>query len=554
MEDKNKMAQQNLQPIFILPEGSQRTLGRDAQRNNIMAAKLVAETVRTTLGPKGMDKMIVDTLGDVTVTNDGVTILEEMNIEHPSAKMIVEVAKTQEDEIGDGTTTAVVLAGELLKNAEELIDQDVHPAVISRGYRMAETKAQEILKAMAEKITPSNDEVLKKIARTAMTGKGAEYSKDTLADLSVKAVKMVQENGSHIDKDNIKIEKRTGGSVDDSELIKGIVIDKERLSANMPRVVKDAKIALIDREIEIKKTEMDANIQIKTPDQMQAFLDQEEKMLRDMVERITATGANVVLCQKGIDDVAIHFLAKNGVYGVRRVSESDMKKIAKATGAKIANNLKDLSKDDLGYAGQVEERKVGDDEFTYIMDCKNPKAVTLLIRGGTEHVTNEIERAVTDAVGDVASALKTGMVVAGAGAPEIELAMHLRKYAESLSGREQLAVQAFADAMEVIPRTLVENAGLDPIDTMTDLKAAHSKKQKWAGIDVFTGKVMDAWKKGVIEPLKIKTQAVSSASEVAVMVLRIDDVIQSSGSKNGGGGPPPGGMGGMPPGMGGMDY
>ena len=536
---------QAVQPIFILPEGTQRSVGKEAQRTNIMAAKLVAETVRTTLGPKGMDKMIVDTLGDVTITNDGVTILEEMNIEHPSAKMIVEVAKTQEEEIGDGTTTAVVLAGELLKNAEDLLDKEVHPAVISRGYRLAETKAQEILAQLGEKITPTDENILKQIAQTAMTGKGAEYSKDTLATLAVKAVKMVEENG-HIDKDNIKIEKRTGGSVDDSELIKGIVIDKERLSPGMPRVVKNAKIALIDREIEIKKTEIDANIQIKTPDQMQGFLDQEEKMLQDMVKQITDTGASVVLCQKGIDDVAIHFLAKKQVYAVRRVSESDMKKIAKATGANIVNNLKDLSKDDLGFAGTVEEKKVGDDEFTYIMDCKNPKAVTLLIRGGTEHVTNEIERAVTDAVGDVIAALKTGLVVGGAGAPEIELSMALKKYADSLSGREQLAVEAFANAMEVIPRTLVENAGLDPIDTMTDLKAAHTKKQKWAGIDVFTGKVMDAWKRGVIEPLKIKTQAVSSAAEVAVMILRIDDVIASSGKDKGPEMPP----GGMPPGMG----
>ena len=545
------MTNQPVQPIFILPEGSQRSVGREAQRNNIMAAKAVAETVRTTLGPKGMDKMIVDSLGDVTVTNDGVTILEEMNIEHPSAKMIVEVAKTQEDEIGDGTTTAVVLAGELLKNAEELIDKDVHPAVIARGYRLAESKAQEVLNQIGEKST--NDDTLKKIAQTAMTGKGAEYSRETLATLAVEAVKMVEEEGN-IDKDNIKIEKRTGGSVEDSELIKGIVMDKERLSASMPRVIKDAKIALIDREIEIKKTEIDAKIEIKTPDQMQGFLDQEENMLKKMVEQITATGANVILCQKGVDDVAIHFLAKKGVYAVRRVSESDMKKIAKATGAKVVNNLKDLNESDLGNAGTVEEKKVGDEEFTYIVDCKNPKAVTLLIRGGTEHVTNEIERAVTDAVGDVIAALRTGLVTAGAGAPEIELAASLRRYAHSLSGREQLAVEAFADAMEIIPKTLVENAGLDPIDTMTDLKAAHSKKQKWAGIDVFTGKVMDAWKRGVIEPLNIKTQAVSSAAEVAVMVLRIDDVIQSSGSKGGGeGGMPPGGMGGMggmPPGMG----
>jgi len=543
------MANQQIQPIFILPEGTQRSVGKEAQRTNIMAAKMVAETVRTTLGPKGMDKMIVDSLGDVTITNDGVTILNEMNIEHPSAKMIVEVAKTQEDEIGDGTTTAVVLAGELLKNSEDLLDKDVHPAVVARGYRMAEIKAQEILNQIAEKISTDNEEVLKKIAQTAMTGKGAEYSKETLATLAVKAVKMVAE-GNYVDKDNIKIEKRTGGSVEDSELIKGIVFDKERLSQSMPRVVKDAKIALIDREIEIKKTEIDANIQIKTPDQIQGFLDQEEKIIRDMVDQITSTGANVVLCQKGVDDVAIHFLAKKGVYAVRRATESDMKKIAKATGAKIVNNIKDLSKDDLGSAGTVEERKVGDEEFTYVMDCKNPKAVTLLIRGGTEHVTNEIERAVTDAVGDVAAALKTGMVVAGAGAPEIELAQSLRKYAHSLSGREQLAVEAFADSMEVIPKTLIENAGLDPIDTLTDLKAAHSKKQKWAGIDVYTGKVMDAWKRGVIEPLKIKTQAVSSAAEVAVMILRIDDVIASSGSKDKGPEMPPGGMGGMPPGMG----
>ncbi len=536
---------QTVQPIFILPEGTQRTLGRDAQRNNIMAARAVAETVRTTLGPKGMDKMIVDSLGDVTVTNDGVTILEEMSIEHPAAKMIVEVAKTQENEIGDGTTTAVVIAGELLKNAEDLLDKDVHPAVIARGYRLAETKAQEILIQMGEKITSSDEDALKKIAQTAMTGKGAEYSKDTLAALAVKAVQMVAEDGNYVDKDNIKLEKRNGGSIEDSELIKGIVIDKERLNASMPRIVKNAKIALIDKEIEIKKTEFEANIQIKTPDQIQAFLDQEENMLKDMVEKITATGANVVLCQKGVDDVAVHYLAKKGVYAVRRVTESDMKKIAKATGAKVASNLKDLSKDDLGFAGIVEERKVGDEEFTYIMECKNPKAVTLLIRGGTEHVTNEIERAMTDAIGDVAASLKDGMVVAGAGAPEIELAMGLRKYAETLSGREQLAVEAFADAMEVIPRTLIENAGLDPIDAMTDLKAAHSKKQKWAGIDVFSGKVMDAWKRGVLEPLKIKTQAVSSAAEVATMILRIDDVIAASSSSNKGPQMPPGGMGGM---------
>ena len=532
-----------VQPIFILPEGTQRSVGRDAQRTNIMAAKLVAETVRTTLGPKGMDKMIVDSMGDITVTNDGVTILEEMQIEHPSAKMIVEVAKTQENEVGDGTTTAVVLAGELLKNAETLLDMDVHPAVIARGYRLAADKALEILNDMAEKITPRDETVLKQIAMTAMTGKGAEYAKETLSDLAVKAVKLVAEDTLPIDRDNIKIEKRSGGSVEDSELIRGIVIDKERVHASMPRLVKNAKLALIDKEIEIKKTEIDAKIEITSPDQLQAFLDQEEKMLRTMVDKIAESGANVLVCQKGIDDVAQHFLAKKGIYAVRRVSDSDMKKIAKATGGVVVTNLHDLKKEDLGFAGAVEERKIGDDEFTYIMECKNPKAVTILVRGGTEHVTNEIERALTDAVGDVAAALRDGKVVAGAGAPEVELAMQLRKYAESLSGREQLAVQSFADSMEVIPRTLIENAGLDPIDIMTELKSAHSKKQKWAGVDVFTGKITDSWKKGVIEPLKIKTQAVSSASEVATMILRIDDVIASSGK---GKGPA------MPPGMGGM--
>src|SRR3989344_1653967 len=545
-----RMAQ--MQPIFILPEGATRTIGRDAQRNNIAAAKLVAETVRTTLGPKGMDKMIVDSLGDITVTNDGVTILKEMNVEHPAAKMVVEVAKTQEDEVGDGTTTAVVIAGELLKNAEALLDKEVHPAVISRGYRMASIKALEILENMAETIKPSDESVLINIAQTAMTGKGAEYTKDTLASLAVKAVKMVADDDGTIDKDNIKIEKRTGGSAEDSELVKGIVLEKERVHAGMPRVVKNAKMVLLNREIEIKKTEIDANIEITSPDQLQAFLDQEEKMLKDMVEKIAATSANVLVCQKGIDDVAQHFLSKRGIYAVRRVSDSDIKKIAKATGGKVVTNLHDLSAEDLGHAGMVEEVKVGDTEFTYIRECKNPKAVTLLIRGGTEHITAEIERALTDAIGDVIAALKDGKVVGGAGAPEIELSMGLRKYAESLSGREQLAVQAFAEAMEIIPITLVENAGLDPIDSMTDLKAAHTKKMKWAGIDVFTGKVMDSWKKGVIEPLKIKVQAVSSASEVAVMVLRIDDIIQSSSGKGGAPGMPPGagGMGGMPP----MDY
>jgi len=547
-----KMTNQQVQPIFILPEGSQRTSGKNAQRTNIMAAKLVAETVRTTLGPKGMDKMLIDSLGDVTVTNDGVTILEEMNIEHPSAKMIVEVAKTQEDEVGDGTTTAVILAGELLKSAERLLDQEIHPTVIAKGYRIASEKAQEILNKIAENVTEKDDKILENIAITAMTGKGAESSKEKLAELSVRAVKQVmdKENGVFIDKENIKIEKRVGSSVEDSELIQGIAIDKEKVHAGMPRLVKNAKIALIDSAVEVRSTETDAKIQINDPNQMQAFLDQEEKMLNDMVEKIIKSGANVVFCQKGIDDIAQHFLAKKGIYAARRVKKSDIEGLARATGAKIITNLDDLSVSDLGKAGVVEEAKVGDEDMTLVKECKNPKAVTLLVRGGTTHVIDEVKRAVEDAIGDVSAALKNNKVVAGAGSPEVELARGLRKFSESLSGREQLAVQAFAESVEIIPRTLAENAGLDPIDILTELKAMHDKGKKWHGINVFTGKVIDAWEKGVLEPLKIKTQAVSSASEVAIMILRIDDLIASSGGEKAGMPPMGGGMppGGMPPG------
>ena len=538
---------QQVQPIFILPEGSQRTTGRSAQRINIMAAKQVAETVRTTLGPKGMDKMIVDSLGDVTVTNDGVTILEEMSIEHPSAKMIVEIAKTQEDEIGDGTTTAVVLAGELLKNAEELLEQGIHPTVLARGYRLAADKAQKLLNEMAEKVTEKDNDLLKKIAVTAMTGKGAESSKELLSDLAVKAVKGVidrEENGKIvIDSENIKLEKKVGDSVDHSELVQGVILDKERVHAGMPKVIKNAKIALIDSALEIKNPEMDAKIQINDPSQVQAFLDQEENMLRDMVNKVVKSGANVVFCQKGIDDVAQHFLAKNGIYAARRIKKSDMEALARATSAKVVTNLDDLTKEDLGKAGLVEELKVGDEDMTYVRECKNPKSVTILIRGGTEHVIDEIKRAMEDAIGDLIASLHDGKIVGGAGSPEVQLAKGLRKYAESLSGREQLAVQAFADSMEIIPKTLAENAGLDPIDILTDLKSQHDKGKKWAGVNVFTGKVVDSWKEGVIEPLKIKTQAVSSASEVAVMILRIDDVIASQGTKE-----PAGMPGGMPPG------
>ena len=539
------MAQQ--QPIFILAEGSQRTVGKDAQRNNIAAAKLVAETVRTTLGPKGMDKMLVDSLGDIVVTNDGVTILQEMQIEHPAAKMIVEVAKTQENEVGDGTTTAVILAGELLKNAERLLEKEIHPTVITKGYRLAASKAQDVLSNIAEDVSLKDTNLLKSIAMTAMTGKGAEVAKENLSNLIVDAVKHVVEE---IDKqiivnvDDIKLEKKVGAGIEDSELIEGIVLDKEKVHPGMPRNVKEAKVALLDLALEIKSTEVDAKIQITDPTQMQAFIDMEDKMLRNMVEKVIKSGTNVVFCQKGIDDLAQHYLAKNGIYAARRIKKSDMEKLGRATGASIISNLDDLGSKDLGYAALVEEKKFGDEEMTYVTGCKKAKAVTILIRGGTVHVVDEVERAIKDAIGDISASLKIGKVVAGAGATEVEVARSLRKFANSLSGREQLAVLAFADALEVIPITLAENAGLDPIDSLTELKASHDKGQKWAGLDVFSGKVVDAWKKGVIEPLKIKTQAIKSASEVAELILRIDDVL-AAGSK-GGGMPqmPPGGMGG----------
>lgn len=539
-----------IQPIFILPQDTQRTTGKDAQRNNIAAAKAVAETVRTTLGPKGMDKMLVDSMGDIVVTNDGVTILEEMSIEHPTAKMIVEVAKTQEKEVGDGTTTAVVLAGELLKQAEHLLDDNVHPTVIAKGYRMAAEKSRSILNELAEKVTENDKDILKKIAVTAMTGKGAESAKEHLAELAVKAVIQVKDEEG-INLDNIKVEKVIGEAIENSELIEGIVLDKERVNFGMPRHIKNAKLALLDAALEVKSPETDTKIEISNPEQLEAFLEREERILREMVKKVKDSGANVVVCQKGIDDLAQHFLGKEGVYAVRRVKKSDLDKLALATGGKVVTSLKELSPDDLGHAGLVEEIKVGDEMMTYIRECKNPKAVTLLVRGGTEHVAAEVERAVKDALGDLAASLKSGKIVAGAGAIEVELAKRLRHFATSLSGKEQLAVNAFATSLEIIPRTLAENAGLDPIDLLTELKAQHNNPQgKWFGIDVFEGKVVDAWKAGVIEPLKIKTQAVQSASEVAELILRIDDVIASSGSK--GSGMPPGGM--PPQGMGGMDY
>ncbi len=519
------------QPIFILPENTQRLLGKDAQRVNISAAKAVAETVKTTLGPKGMDKMIVDSLGDITVTNDGVTILKEMQIEHPAAKMIVEIAKTQEEQVGDGTTTAAILAGELLKNAEKLLDENIHPTVITKGYRLASAEAQKILDRLAEKASFDDREMLYRVALTAMTGKGAESSKEHLAELAVNAVQQVIEN-EKVSIEDVKIEKKVGGGIEDSELISGIILDKEKVLAGMPKRIENANIALLDAAIEVKGTEIDAKIQLTEPSQLQAFLDQEEKILREMVKKIAESGANVVFCQKGIDDVAQYLLAKKGIYAARRIKKSDMEKLERATGGKIVSQISELDASCLGAAGIVEEVKFGEEEMTYVKECRNPKAVTLFIRGGTEHVIDEVERAVQDAIGDIAATINNGKVVGGAGAVEIELAKELRKFANSLSGREQLAVNGFADTMEVIPKILAENAGLDPIDIIANLRAEHNKGSKWAGINVFNGKIIDSWNEGIIEPLKIKTQAIKSASEVAGLILRIDDVIAGSGSKD----------------------
>ena len=525
------MEKQNLQPIYLLSPEAQRAIGRDAQRLNILAAKLVAETVRTTLGPKGMDKMLVDSMGDVVVTNDGVTILETMEIQHPVAKMIVEVAKTQENEVGDGTTTAVVIAGELLKNAEKLLDQDIHPTIITRGFQKAFEKALEILKEIAHEVSLEDEETLKKIVKTAITGKAPEVSKERLAEIIVKAIKHVaeKENGKYkVDLDNIKIEKKVGGSVEDSELVEGVVLDKEVVHPQMPKKVENAKILLLNTPIEVKETEIDAKIQITDPSQIEAFLKQEERILREMVEKIKKTGANVVITQKGIDDLAQHFLAKEGIMAIRRVKKSDMEKLAKATGAKILNSLDDVKEEDLGYAGVVEERKIGNETMIFVKECKNPKAVTILVRGGTEHVVDETERAVKDALGDVAAALKDGKIVAGGGAVETELSLRLKDYAEQLKGKEQLAVEAYAEALEVIPRTLAENSGLDAIEILAELKAEHEKGKKDYGIEVFEGKIKDMKEAGVVEPLRVKTQALKSATEVANMILRIDDIIAAS--------------------------
>ncbi len=520
-------------PVVLMPEDIQRIMGKDAQRNNILAARMVSEIVKTTLGPRGMDKMLVSPTGDIIVTNDGVTILEEMQIEHPAARMMVEIARTQESEVGDGTTTAVMLAGKLLENAEKLLDKKIHPTVITKGYRLAAEKAQEILKEISLRITPDDENVLRQIAMTAMTGKGAEDNKEKFAEIIVNAVRQVQNpNTRNIDIDDIKIEKAKGDGIKDTELIEGIVLDKEKVSHDMPSIIRQARIALIDFPLEIKNPEIDTKVSINSPDQLQSFLMQEEQEIKNMIDIVKSSDANVVFCQKGIDEFAQYLLAKSGIYSCRRVARSDLEKISKATGGRIVSNLNELSQDELGNAELVEEVKHAGEALTYIRGCRNPKALTILIHGGTEHVIDEIGRAIRDGLGDVTCALQSGLVVPGGGAIEIELAKKLREFSQGLSGREQLAVEEFASALEFVPTTLAENAGIDPIDTITELKSRHDSGERNTGINLFTNKIENVLEARIIEPLKIKSQAINSASEVAIMILRIDDVIAANDKKN----------------------
>ena len=521
-------------PVLILKEGSTRTRGREAQHNNITAARIIAETVKSSLGPKGMDKMLVDSLGDVTITSDGKTILDEIDVEHPAAKMMVEVAKTQDDEVGDGTTTSVIVAGELLSKAEDLIDKNVHPTVIIDGYRKAADKALEVLEKIAIPVDPTDKEALKKVAMTSMASKIVSENKEHLADIAVEAVLHVARKVGdeyRVDLDDIMVEKKPGESITETKLIKGIVLDKEVVHSGMPKRVENAKIALLNCPLEVEKTEFDAKINIESPEEMEAFLKEEENMLRSMAEKVAEAGANVLICQKGIDDMAQHFLARKGILAVRRAKKSDMEKLSKATGGRIVTNIEDLKSEDLGFAELVEERKIGDDKMVFIEGCKDPRSVAILVRGGTERIVDEAERSVHDALCVVRDVVQEPKILAGGGAPEIEVARELREYAESLPGREQLAAQSFAEAIEVVPVTLAENAGLDPIDIISDLRAAHEKGETWAGVDVFEGKINDMQKLEVYEPLAVKKQVIKSATEAATMILKIDDVIAAGKMK-----------------------
>ncbi|MGB5089592.1 MAG: thermosome subunit beta [Nitrososphaeraceae archaeon] len=537
-------------PVLILKEGASQTKGRDAQKNNIAAAKLISEVVRSSLGPRGMDKMLVDGLGDVTITNDGATILKEIDVQHPAAKMMVEISKATDNEVGDGTSSVVVLAGALIEKAEELITKDVHPTIIVDGYRKSALKSIEIFNHLAQKIDPSNKSELIKVARTSMQTKLVSKDSDELSEVVVNAALQVSEPNESaymMDIDDVKVEKKTGGSLRDTKLIKGIVLDKEVVHGGMPKRVEKAKIALINSALEIEKTEFDAKININSPDQMKMFLDEENKMLKNMVDKIISSGANVAICQKGIDDVAQHYLAKSNILSVRRVKESDMTKLSRATGARTVNNLEDLSSKDLGSADLVEERKVETDKWVFIEGCKHPKAVTILIRGGSQRVVDEAERSIHDALMVTKDVMEKPSIVAGGGSPESYVAGKLREWSSTLSGREQLAADKFAESLEVIPLALAENAGMDPIDTLTELRSKQTKGSKWSGIDARGGKVVDMSKLDIVEPLSVKEQIIKSATEVASMILRIDDVIASSKSGGGppGGGMPPGGMGEM---------
>jgi len=534
------------QPVLILKEGTARRRGREAQRNNIMAARVISEVLRTTLGPRGMDKMLIDSLGDITITNDGAAILDEVEVEHPAAKMMVEVAKTQDDMVGDGTTTAVVLAGELLRRAEELLDQNIHPTVIVSGFRKAVQRAVDTLEKLGSPVDINDRQTLKKVALTSMSSKAVGAAKEHLAEIAIDAVKQIAEQRGDkwvADIDQIQIIKKEGKSLFDSELVKGIIVDKEAVHPGMPKRVENAKIALLDVALEVEKTEFSAEIRIKDPTQMKAFLDQETRMLKEMVDKIKSSGANVVFCQKGIDDMAQHFLAKEGILAARRAKQSDMEKLSRATGGRIVSNLDDLKAADLGKAGLVEERKVGEDKMVFVEECKHPRSVAILIRAGLERMVDEAERAMNDALSVVSDVIEYNKVVPGGGAIESELARKLRDYATEVGGREQLAIEAFAESLEVVPKTLAENAGLEPIDILVSLRSAHEKARGEAkGVNVLAGKVMDMCGEGVIEPLAVKQQAIKSAAEAASMILRIDDVIAATKPKEGRG-PKPGGEG-----------
>ena len=526
-------------PVLVLKESALQQKGRDAQKNNIAAAKLVAELVRTSLGPRGMDKMLVDSLGDVTITNDGATILKEIDVQHPAAKMMVEISKAVDNEVGDGTTSSVVFGGALLAKAEELLDKDVHATVIIEGYQAAAEKALSLLSELAKTVDPQEREILLKISKTSMESKLISEDSDMLSKLVVDAILQVVEKqgeSNKVDLDNIKVEKKAGGSIRSTSLIKGIVLDKEVVHSGMPTKIEKAKIALVNSALEIEKTEMSAEIRITDPTQMQMFLEEENRMLKAMVDKIHEVGANVLICQKGIDDIAQHYLAKQGILAVRRVKESDMTKLAKATGGRISTNLDDITSKDLGSAEHVEQRKVETDKWVFIEGCKNPRAITLLLRGGSQRVVDEVDRSMHDALMVVKDVIENPAIVAGGGAPEEFLAFHLKDWADRFEGREQLAIKKYAEALEIIPLTIAENAGMDPINTMVTLRAKQSQGRKWTGIDARNTRIADMFTLDIIEPVTVKEQIIKSATEAACMILRIDDVIASSGAKAGGGG------------------